>query len=350
MPLRVSPLLGGDWVAATHTSLREIYRLGRPLTVHYLQQIFTNQTLHAQVGPQLTAVRAAVEGLVFGLAQGLPASAVGQSFAWPYLLQRTALLPDAAPGAWAICLLAAAAALAVLLRASWVAVWRSLPTRRPEAASTPGSAPDRRSLPTRLPEAVPAPGGVPDRRALLAAVLPCWLLQWRLGPWAFRFEVAAAVGLLLAVTGQSLYLSERWARAGDEHPAAPGTPARIPLWLAFLGGLLAGFGALPGISAVAILLAAALYGGARAEGAGRFALMAVTGVLALQGLGGLGAAIAQFQPDFLLLAAGAALGAAAGGWLLLALLRASWRRALPVMASYCTALGGLLLMFGVLQR
>ena len=322
MPLWASPFLGADWVAATHSSLGVIYKLGLPMMMHYLRQMFTDATPQLQSGQPLTAARAAVEGLVFGLGQGLPVSAGGQSFAWPYLLQRTAILPGTDPGPWTVCLLAAAVGLAVVLRASWAGTWRSLRTRRAQA-------------------------GAPEGVTLLAAVVACWLIQLRLGPWSLRFEAAAAVGLLLALTGQALNLSDRW---GRQRTPSRGGGDRIPLWLALIGGLLAGFAALPGLSALAILLAAGLYGRLSTEGAGRFALMTATGVLALQGLAGLPAAATQFHPAFLVLAAGAAVGAAAGGWLLLALLRAAAQRALPVMASYCTALGGLLRMFGVLQR
>lgn len=318
-----SPLLGAQWVAAVHSSLGVIYKLGRPMVVRYLRGVFTPVLPQVATAQPPGTVRAAVEGVLSGLGQGLPVSAAGQSFAWPYLLGRPAILPAADPAAWAAALLGAAVGLAALLRADWSAAWRGLRHRRPEA-------------------------GGPEALALAAAIVPCWLLQLRLGAWAAQFEAAAGVGLLLVVTGQALQVGERWGRLGSRTPGPGG--GRMPPWLALLGGLAAGFAALPGLSALAVLLAAALYGRLSAERAGRFALMAATGVIALQALTGLPALAAGFRPSLVVLAAGAAVGAVAGGWLLQSVLRAAAQRALPVVASYCTALGALVLMFGVFQR
>lgn len=308
MPL--SPLPAALWVGAAHSSLGLILHTGWPRMLGYLRTMFTTTP---DAAAPLGLVRALAEGLVAGLAHGLALGAAAQSFAWPFLFGRAAVLPGSAPGAWDAATLGAAAGLFWLLRADWAAAWG----RRARA---------------------------PSLLALGAAAVPCALLELRLGGWGARLEAAAAVGLLLVVAGRALQLADRW--SVDADGAGPG----LPPWLALCGGLVAGLGALPGLSAVALLLLAGLYGRLSPGEAARFALMAATGVFALRGLAGVPALGTDLQVSYLALAAASAVGAAAGGALLLRLLRAGDRRALPLLSSYCTALGGLLLVFGVLQR
>lgn len=308
MPL--SPVAPALWVGAVQSSLGVILHSGWPRVIGYLRTMFT--ATPGAAAP-LDVVRALAEGLVAGLAHGLALGAAAQSFAWPFLFGRAAVLPGAAPGAWDAATLGAAAGLAWLLWDSWRAAWM------------------RRA-------------GAPSVWTLGAAAIPCALLELRLGGWAERLEAGAAVGLLLVVTGRTLRLAERW--SADP----PSASAALPPWLALCGGLVAGLGALPGLSAVALLLVAGLYGRLSPGGAARFALMAATAVLAVRGLAGVPALVTPMQVSYVPLAIAAAVGAAAGGALLLRLLEAGEVRALPVLSSYCTALGGLLLVFGVLQR
>ncbi len=326
MSLATSLLAQSGWVAAARSPLREILQLGRPLARSYLQHIFTAGAQQWPVSQGLGVGHALVDGLLFGLGHGLPASATGQSFLWPYLFNASPLLPDVTPAAWTVCLLAAGLGLAVLLRSTWTALWQSL------------------RHPVTDPDALGEPTAPPDWVALVAAIVPCLLLQWRLGPVGQRYEAAATVGIFLALTGRILLWGESRALRGL------GRSPQVPPWLALIAGLLAGFGALPGLSALAILIAAGLYGRVSGEGAARFGLMVITVVLLLQGLVGLPGALGSLPAELLPLVVGALLGAMAGGWLLLASMRLLRRRALPVIASYCTAMAGFLLLFGVFTR
>lgn len=313
---------GDGWVAVANSPLREIWRLGHPLADKYLRGIFTAGAATAGPSP-LSAGHALLAGMISGLAQGLPVSAAGQSFAWPFLFGWTGLLPSAGPGAWGITLLAAGIGLAWLLWDRWEAVWRSM---RDGAASATESAPGT------------------DWGVLAAAVVPCWLIQWRLTQLGAHLQAAAAVGLLLLGTGSILTAGERWARR------SPVATLHLSPWLACGAGIAAGLGALPGLSALAILMAVGLYGRMSAEAAARFALMVLTVVLVLQGLVHLPEVVAAPPAELFLLAVGALVGAPAGGWLLLRCLRLARERTLPTLASYATALGGILMLFGVLAR
>jgi len=314
-------LADGAWVAAAHSSLGEIWRLGHPLADKYLRGIFTTATASGPTTPNVG--HALLVGVISGLAHGLPVSAAGQSFALPFLFGWTGLLPAAGPGAWSVTLLAAGIGLAWLLKDWWEAVWRSMRT---------GAAP------------VTASERDIDWTALAAAVVPCYLIQWRLTQLGAHLQAAAAVGLLLVGTGLILMAGERWAQR------SPVASPHLSPWLACGAGIAAGLGALPGLSALAILMAVGLYGRMSAEAAARFGLMVLTVVLVLQGLVHLPEAVAVPPAEVLLLAVGAVVGAPAGGWVLLRLLGQARERALPALASYATAVGGILMLFGVLAR
>lgn len=257
-------------------------------------------------------LRALFAGAVAGLGQGLPASDLGQAFAWPYLLKwPAAALPDIAPALWCACILGAALGLALLLRADWAAVLRG---------GTDG----------------------PDTTALICAAVPAFLLRWLLRHLTFQLESAATIGVCLAVTGELVLLANRLADREE------GRGTAIPPWLAALAGIAAGLvAALPGVSMLAVLLLGALYGRTSAEAAGRFAIMAATIVAALLGLFALPSAVHALDPSAAFAFIGAALGGFAGGWALLRWILPARARALPVLASYCAAVGGLLLLFGV---
>lgn len=306
-----------SWLAAAPSALHEIFAQGRPLMVGYLRQIFASPAFTLATQQPGTAGQAARTGLEFGLGKGLALSASGQAFVWPYLLGGPPLVSGTAPGVWVVCLFAAAVGLAVALRSEWAGLWS-----RGRGATQ---------------------GAGQEWLPLLVAAVPCVLVQWRLGALATRYHTAASVGVFLLLSGAVLRLAEGWLRRNP--PSAPS----VPPWLALCAGALAGFGALPGLSTVAILLAAVLYGRVSVVGAGRFALMAATIVMVLEGLIHFRSALLLWPAHALPLAAAAAVGAAAGGWLLLVLLRVG-QRALPVMASYCTATAALLLLFGVFAR
>ena len=285
----------------------------------YLKQIFTTPAVSIGLQAADTAAHALRAGLIFGLGQGLALSAQGQSFLWPYLFGSSPVMPGLDPAEWCLCLLGAAVGLAALMHREWAGVWRELRSR------------ERRNDTT-------------EWRALLLAAIPCLLLQWRLNAWGQHFQAAGAVAVFLLLTGGVLRLADRWGHNAVE------SSQHVPPWLALIGGVVAGFAVLPGISAVAILLAIGLYSRASGGGAGRFALMAITIVLAVEGLVRLPATLGNWPTEFLPLLVGAAVGAAAGAALLLWVLR-SWReRALPVLISYCTATAGLLLFFGVFAK
>lgn len=285
----------------------------------YLKQIFTTPafTLTLQTGE--SAAHALRAGVIFGLSQGLALSAQGQSFLWPFFFGTPPLTPVATPSAWYLCLLAAAFGLALLMHRQWSAVWRELRGGDHQADTA-------------------------EWPALVFAAVPCLLLQWRWHAWGQHFQAAAAIAVFLLLTAAVLRLAERWGREAVE------SSAHVPPWLALIGGIVAGFGVLPGISAVAILVATGLYSRASGAGAARFALMAITLVLAVEGLVHLPATIANWPVQFLPLLVGAAAGAAAGGALLLWALARVRQRALPILISYCTATAGLLLFFGVFTK
>lgn len=285
----------------------------------YLRQIFTTPAFTASIQTTETAAHALRSGLLFGLGQTLALSAKGQSFLWPYLFGGNPIMPGATPPQWCLCLLGVAIGLAILMRRQWTAVWRNLRGAEHET--------DTAEWPT-----------------LVLAAVPCLLVQWRLNSWGGHFQAAAAIAVFLLLSAGVLRLADRWGQEAVE------SSPHVPPWLALLGGVAAGFAVLPGLSAVAILLATGLYSRASGVGAGRFALMTMTIVVAVEGLVRLPAAFASWPPQFLPLLVGAAAGAAAGGALLLWLLGAVRRRALPMLISYCTATAGLLLLFGVFNK
>lgn len=316
------PLLSGPgWLAAVANPsptvvIREVSSAVRGL----LRTIFwTNSFSGATPGSAhgLAAVAAAVVG---GLAQGLPLAGLGQSFAWPYLLHwATAPLPVVAPAQRCAVLLGSAAGLAVLLRAEWRALWAG------------GTSPGAGARPT----------GAPGVGTLLAAVVPAFALRWLLRGLSGQLLAAATVGGLLLCTAGVLRLAQGWDDEGHAGHTA------VPPWLAGISGCAAGLAAFPGVSGLAMLLAGLLYGRVGAAAASRFALMATTGVTALLGLAALPAAVAGMGLPEVTALLGAALGAAAGGHLLLRWSSLDRHRLWPVLAGYCAAVGGLLLLFGV---
>ncbi len=300
------------WLAATnnpsaHAILKEATRAARGL----LAQIFWTNPFSGGAFGSHDTLRGLLAGAVSGLAQGLPAGDAAQSFAWPYLLHwPAAALPGVAPALWCACLLGAALGLGLLLRGDWRQV-------------------------------LDGPRGGADRLALFCAALPAFLLRWLLRDFTMQMTSAATIGACLALTAELIMLAGRWAdtdKVQGQH---------VPPWLAAAAGVCAGLAALPGISLLAVLLLGALYGRTSAEAAGRFALMAATIVAALSGLVALPSALPAFDLTAVSALIGAAAGGFAGGWMLLRLVL-RWRaRAVPVLASYCAAVGGLLLLFGV---
>jgi undecaprenyl pyrophosphate phosphatase UppP len=320
------------WLAVTNNPparvvVREAWRAARGLLV----AVFQGNPFAAQAGQAPDAAHAALAGVVAGLGQGLGIGGAGQSLAWPYLLQPPGwppVLPDVQPALWCASLWGTALGLGALFAREWsVLCGPALRWLRGR-----GRAGD--------------PGGVqsvPGWPGLLAAAIPCLLLQWRLQGWATRWQAPATVGLLLVLSGQILVRSGRWAEA-----APPGASEDVPPWLALPVGAAAGAGVLPGLSATALLLAGALYARVPAPAAARFALMSWT--LAAAGLGVLllPSALGTWSAGALAALVGAAAGAGVGGWTLLRCLGALRPRALPVLASYCSGLGALLVLLGVL--
>lgn len=274
------------------------------------------------------AGRAVAAGAIAGLAQGLPASLLGQSFVWPYLLGwPSAALPGVTPVLWCAGLLGAAAGLAFLLRREWRAAFAAV---RPPVGAGSGSRPA-------------APCGA-SLAAVGAAAVPAFLLRWLLRDLTVQLDAAATVGLCLAATGELLATAGRWARRADQVGAA------MPPWLAACGGLAAGASALPGLSLPALLLLAGLAGRVSPEAAGRFALMATAAATALLGLASLpgavsgAGAVAALAP---LTAGAAAVGSFAGGSLLLGWLRRPGSDMFGALGSAVAALGGLAILLGV---
>lgn len=264
--------------------------------------------------------RAALAGAIAGLARGLPASGLGQGFAWPYLLGWPgAALPGVTPALWAASLLGAAAGLGLLLRPQWRAAVAAAAGRR-------GAAP------------------APELLSVAAAAVPAFLLAWLLRHLTVHLQAAASVGVFLAVTGDLILLGAGWARRDTQVGEA------VPPWAAAATGIVAGAAALPGISRLAILLLGGLGARARPQAAGSFALMAAAGTAALLGLAALPGALmgpAGALALFPVAGLAAAGGAYAGGLLLLRFLGAAGRAPLPAVASTVAAVAGLLLLLGV---
>jgi len=301
------------WVAATNNPpakviVKEATRAARGL----LAQVFWHNPFSSGLSGAHASLHALVAGALAGLGQGLPASELGQAFAWPFLLGWPgAALPDSAPALWCAMLLGAAAGLGWLRRADWVARLRR------------------------------TGGDGPSLAAVLAAAVPAFVLRWLLRRFTIQLEAAATVGLCLALTGELILLLQRWA---DRQEDGGGN---VSPWLAALVGLAAGASALPGLSMLAVLLAGALLARVRPAAAGRFALMVAAVVALLLGLAALRPALGQLSLGVPFALLGAAAGSWAGGWLLLRWLGPARRRVLPVLASYCAAVGGLLILLGV---
>jgi len=308
----VGPLLaaGPSWVAATQNPparviVAETLRGARGL----LGQLFWTTPLRGGPGPGLGSLLA---GVLAGAGLGLPVGDIGTSFAGAYLLGWSgAALPGVSPALWCAGLLGAAAGLICLLRREWTVLLR----RRTRSES-----------PTLAP--------------ILAAAVPAFLLRLVLGGLTARLDAAATVGIALVATAALVTAAAAAAdglRDGGEHVAP---------WLAGALGIVAAASALPGVSMVALLLLGALYARVRPEAAGRFALLCATVVCALLGVAALPAAIGDLTAGMPFVLVGAALGSAAGGWLLLRWLAQPASRALPILASTCAAVGGLLLLLG----
>ncbi|HVB09385.1 MAG TPA: undecaprenyl-diphosphate phosphatase [Bacillota bacterium] len=312
---------GGTWLAAVHnpsahTVVSEAMRASRGL----LRVVFWKNPF--STGP-VDALHALIAGCIAGLSQGLPIGDLGQSFAWPYLLQWPgAALPGTAPALRTACLLGAACGLGVALRTEWAALWA-----RARAGTPPGD-----------PGGAPPP---PDLGVLLLAAVPSFLLCWLLRHLTTQLLAAATVGVCLLITAQTLGLAQRWARQDT------GPHTAVPPWLAAVAGVTAGLAALPGVSGLAVILAVLLYGRILPEASGTFALMAATIVAALLGVVSLPTAAAAASAALLPALVGAAAGAYAGGRLLRRWLGPARARVWPILAGYCAAVGGLMLLFGV---
>lgn len=320
---------GGGWVAAVNNPppravVREVLHAVHGL---FAGLFWTNPLPSGAVNP----VHALIAGCIAGLGQGLPIGTLGQSFAWAYLLRWSgAPLSDQAAALRCACLLGAALGLGALLRAEWSAVWSTLHGR--------GAAPDRGNA-TSASAAGPLPA--PEADVVLLAAVPAFILRWLLRHLTGQLEAAATVGIFLLLSAQVLRRAQGWVRGATE------TSAAVPPWIAVLAGVGGGLGALPGVSGLAVFLAIALYGRTAPQAAVRFALMVATVVSALLGLAAIPGAVAALIPGIVPAAAGAAAGAYAGGLLLRRWLGRTEDRAMPALASYCEAVGGLMLLFGV---
>ncbi len=245
-----------------------------------------------------------LDGLAFGGGQGLGVSGSGQLFVLGYLARWNPAWIGVLPSARPALDLGAAIGLLLLLLRSWQTLVRHLRTERDWLDLAP-----------------------------VVAAVPCLLFQHVFGVWAAGLLGAAGVGALLIATGRThAYASRRSSNALVFVAPLP----------ALAAGLVASLGVFVGASTVALLLAAAVTARVEPAGAARFALMTATIVFGVQGLAHV-AAVPAASP----LLVGAALGTAAGGWLLLAAM-GRWRAWVwPWFSYYATAMGAMLLLLGV---
>lgn len=324
-----SLLAAGGWIAAVnnpspHAVIHQVLS-----AVHGLfAGLFWRNPLTPGGGGLLHAL---VAGCVAGLAQGLAVGSLGQSFAWAFLFRSApAALPGVAPALRCACLLGAAVGLGAVARQEWRVLWRTLVGR--EAMPEPAPA---------EPGQPPPPPPPPTAAVILLAAVPAFLLRWLLRHFTVQLEAAATVGVLLFLSAQILRRGQGWTRT--EREAAPA----VPPWAAALAGVAAGLAALPGVSGLAVFLSVALYARTAPAAAARFGLMAAALVSGLQGLLAVPAAGAALGPVILPAALGAGFGAYLGGRFLLDRLSRAGDGTLRALASYCEAVGGLMLLFGI---
>lgn len=301
-------MASAEWLATIPSPLRTIVQQGKPLVRAFVESLLHGTPVTTGAGGALQRL---LEGLLFGLGRGLAVSGSGQLFVAADILGWRSAWGAVEAGGLPALWLGSAIGLGILLRHHWVDLGRALQTHR-----------DWRSF---LP---------------LFAAAPCLALQLSLHPTTDGLLGGVAVGTSLLLTGRA-----HRSFAPDQKTEPDGT---VVSWTtALVAGLLASLGAFIGLSTVSVLVAVAVSARVDPERAGRFALMTITPVALIEGIAGFGATVSL---GALPLAIGAALGAAAGGWLLLRVLLLRWRSMLPWLGSYVTALGAVLLLFGVFQR
>ncbi len=294
-----------EWIGTVPSPLRTIVQQGKPLVRSFVWSLLRGTPV--VVGPGGVLPRL-LEGLLFGVGRGLAVSGSGQLFVAADVLGWRAAWGAVEVGGLPALWLGSAIGLGVLLRQHWADLGRELQAHR-----------DWRSL---LP---------------LVAALPCLVLQLGLHPTTDGLLGGVAVGTSLLLTGRA-----HRSFAPDQKTDQAGKT--VSLTTALVAGLLASLGAFMGLSAVSVLIAVAVSARVDPERAGRFALMTITPVALIEGIAGWGATASLGAVPLII---GAALGAAAGGWLLLRVLLVRWRSMLPWLGSYVTALGAVLLLFGV---